>query len=430
MSGLLSKAKQKVEWATRTARQSSFVSTILSMLGARVLFVVASVATSKATAMLLGAEGRGLYFVATMAGIFGMQFGSAGLSTAHTWMISSQPERARTLASHTVAVGGILGMATSIAVGISTYLLVGSVPERLALALGAALYSVVLIINLLAQGTLMGLQSFSTYNTSEVITRLSTLALFALPWVAGAASPASLLACLLVGSALGLAFALHRLHTAVGGFSLVVNTHILRQTLSYGFRAWLATLFAFIATRSNTFLVQDILGATESGYFSAVVNLLDLINVLQTVISTVLFPVVTSLEPSKRRRMIRRTAGLSAAAIVPVCIATAVLAQPLVTLLFGTGFLPAVEPLLYSLPGVLALAMTSIIGQYVAAEGLPLSFVGVWLGIALLNIACTYAGALLYGLDGVAIAYSLSMSVGFLLFLWYAVRMKQHQPTH
>jgi O-antigen/teichoic acid export membrane protein len=114
-----------------------------------------------------------------------------------------------------------------------------------------------------------------------------------------------------------------------------------------------------------------------------------------------------------------------ALALLPLLLLAAILARPVIALLFGSDFLPAVAALLWLLPGVYVLGINMQLMNYFAGTGMPLvTIVGPGLGL-LVNVLLNLWWIPRFGIVGAAAsssaAYALMLATS-LLYLRYRVR--------
>jgi O-antigen/teichoic acid export membrane protein len=122
------------------------------------------------------------------------------------------------------------------------------------------------------------------------------------------------------------------------------------------------------------------------------------------------------------RELVRRNFRLAASLTVPIAVFFAVVARPLVTLVYGTRFAPAWPAAsLLSLAGVFFIGIAVFGGAFAAAER-------VWESVALnalwlaLFAALSVASAPAWGSVGVGLSLFVSLGVGYGIFCTYGVR--------
>ena len=97
-----------------------------------------------------------------------------------------------------------------------------------------------------------------------------------------------------------------------------------------------------------------------------------MVHILPTVIATILFPKLSAMPNIREKWDFSKSTTLwvgSMMAIVTSC--AALLANPLVGLLFGKAFIPAVPAFMWLLPGIFMLSINTIYMNYFASIGMP-----------------------------------------------------------
>ena len=123
--------------------------------------------------------------------------------------------------------------------------------------------------------------------------------------------------------------------------------------------------------------------------------------------ATVLFPMLIR-DPGSAWRKTWQSALIVSAVMIAAFIGVWWLGAWIITAVFGASFEPAYHILLWLMPAVLATSVTSILSQFVVAEGFPRSLVALWLGGFALCAGLGVPLANAKGPIGVAQATSLS----------------------
>jgi len=151
--------------------------------------------------------------------------------------------------------------------------------------------------------------------------------------------------------------------------------------------------------------------------------------IIPTSVSLVLFPKLLH-QADGGWMMMRRSLAQVALVMLAACLAVAVLSDTLVDLAFGSEFVRSSSMLRLLLPQVFLISLTSIVSQFIAAKGMPLAILCVW--IVGLVIAILLGSLLIpaYGGDGAAVALSLAYAVIFVLAATLAfMRRRRLDPS-
>jgi O-antigen/teichoic acid export membrane protein len=105
-----------------------------------------------------------------------------------------------------------------------------------------------------------------------------------------------------------------------------------------------------------------------------------------------------------------------------VSIAAALLAEPVIRLLFGAEFLPAVAPFVWLLPGIALLSVNTIFMNYYAAVGMPMFTIWITSAAFVVNVALNVVLQPVYGPTGASVAsvgaYGLMLTGSLVYFNW------------
>jgi len=177
---------------------------------------------------------------------------------------------------------------------------------------------------------------------------------------------------------------------------------VLRPLLGFGRPMTLAALAMWSREGLDRLLVGTLLGSAELAYylFAARLALLP-VNGITHVANRVMFPVYASLRGPGVRTAFRRTLTAVAALGVPVCGGLVVVADSLVTVLFGARWAPMVTPLRLLLVSTLVSIVAATTGELFKAVGRPGYMLRTALPHLVLLVVAIVVGSR-FGLVGVA----------------------------
>jgi O-antigen/teichoic acid export membrane protein len=383
--------------------------------------IVGGFGASIVTARALGPTGRGDYaFVATL-GATVVQMGNLGLHSSNTYIVAQRREALRALLANSVWVSLVLGVGGGLAaVGLLTWtslfpqtpssymwFVVALAPPALFFLFGANL--------LIGVGEVL---TFNVYEAGSAFVALLALGGAAIAGVGVAGFLAASVAAWWVVAAL-LLLKLHRLAGGTGGFDVA----IFRSGLRFAAKAYLVALLGFLVLRSHYFLLARLSGAKEIGYFSVAAQLSDVLALVPTSAALVLFPNLVQNRAGSWAATVRM-AGVVGASLVVLCVVAGALAPPFIHLAFGGDYGPAVPTVRWMLPGVLALGVTTVLSQHVAAMGMPKQIIGIWIFGLLSVVALGRVLIPRYGAVGAGAAYSVAYAALLVLVFCFAYRLR------
>jgi len=361
------------------------------------------VVTTILVARVLGPEGRGLYAVAVAFGAIGVQLASLGLQTSNTYYVSRSRQLLPALVGNTLLVGAGAAILALTAWVIATIFPSIAPVEGLLLAL-ALVWVPVGLLTMLFQNLLLGLQRVAAFNTVELLSRVLTVALILVALILGFDRPALLLGASLLAVAFAGAWATRQVLDLLDERPKASKA-LLRQTAAYGVKAYLGAFFAFALLRIDVLLVDALLTAKDTGYYSVAVSLADALYLLPAAAGTVVFARLSTIDDATTAWLTTRRLGLwVGAALLASAGAAAVVGGPLLRLLFGDEFSPA-KPAFIALAGAMVFyGVNNIVSSFVASRGLPWFTVHVWVAAAVLNVVLNLAFIPVWGIVGSAVA--------------------------
>ena len=401
---------------------SDFIRKVGETFVTRVLLIGIGLVTSVIVARILGPEGRGFYAVAITIGAIGVQFGNLGLHASNTYYVAGDRGLLPALAANTIIVSFAVGGVGTVLIWMIFQLWPQMAPVRGLLLILSLLWIPFGLAYMLLQNLLIGIQDVRTYNKIELLTKALGLGLIGVLIITGAVGVETLFLVALIVLIIGLFWALLRLRTHIFTLPLPSLT-LFKETIRYGSKAYLAAFFAFLVLRVNLLMVKYILGAEEAGYYSIAATMADTVYMLPVVIGTILFPKLSAMTHDQEKWAFTRKMAVSVG-VVTVVLATfaGLLAGPVVRILFGELFVPAVPAFIWLLPGIVFLSINTCYMNYFASIGMPLITV-VSPGLAaIVNIAVNLKLIPWWGIVGASITSVLSyglMLVASIIYVSY-----------
>lgn len=388
----------------------------------RLLLIAAGFLSSIVTARFLGPEGRGVFFYWTTLAAFAIQFGNLGLHSSNTYLLTKGHARLSALAANSLWVSVAGGLVLGGALIIYIYFTNGLYVDDLKLILPTVFLIPAGLYFLFATNLLVADGRIGEYNAFELVSRY--IVLFAMLFAAWYwRTPQALL---IVVSLLALLVCLPlyiRLQNIDALYGL--NLNLFRVGFTYSIRAYLATALGFIVLRANIFFLHRYSDSIDFGIWSIAMQMMDVLIVIPSTVALVLLPRLMRSDQSYR--LMSTQVGIVAWIMLCLCIIVILFANQVIVFVYGENFEPAYNMILCSLPGVFALGLISIISQYLASEGMPLSLVIIWLVGAISQLI--FAFLLVPGYGGLGAMISLSVSYVLILVMIWLLASKYNRKT-
>jgi O-antigen/teichoic acid export membrane protein len=394
--------------------QVDVIRDVVLSLATYAVTIPTGVITSILTARVLGVAGRGEYFyIITLASLI-VQFGHLGLASSNIYALAKNHTLLPRLAANSIWVSLIAGTFAAFMV----LLLVAGwhvtkweeTHAWLLLVMGP-----VKLYSLLASNLLIGLTRIRQYNLFQIVNAFFQLAAIGIAtWMSwGVGGFLTAIALTAAAAAFVLMWFLARLHSLRWRF----DRELLGSQFGYAGRVYVVTLLGYGVSRVGVLFLDHYAGKSEIGIYSVAVQLTDVLVLIPSTTAMVLFPNLLKSDIQGQYACTLAVTARIGLIMLALCISIGVAAYWLIPMLFGDAFMPAVYVLWWMLPGVLALSMTTIISQYLAAEGMPWGNVMAWIaGLLFLVVSCQQLVPQ-WGARGVAMGSSLTyVLLGCILF--------------
>jgi O-antigen/teichoic acid export membrane protein len=208
-----------------------------------------------------------------------------------------------------------------------------------------------------------------------------------------------------------------------GGFlSARPSSALLREELAFGTRAVPGALAERLQFRADSFLVNLFVGVRATGIYSVTSGLAETLWYIPNALGIVMFS--RAVDP--RADAGRVAATLTRATVVitlVLAIPAAVVGPALVRFVYGSTFADAGVALRFILPGIVAYSVVAVLTRYLSGQGRPGTTTAIMtLGLAV-NVGANVVLIPRLGINGAALASSISYGVTALVTLAAFVRV-------
>lgn len=395
----------------------NFAATFGRQVGAGLLGLI----TAAIIARVYGPEGNGAFAVALLLPNMLATFLNLGIAPANVYYLGSAQVTTRNVLYANVRIYLILLI---IGLAIGTVILSwkgreffpGVEPFVLWLALAA--FPLGLLQGFLTS-IFQGLQQFRAYNLVLIAQPLIWLALIGALAILGIRNIVLLVGTHLLASLGVVVLAIWQLRPLLGPREANYQTGYFRQALSYGWKAHLSNILAFVNYKVDIFLVNFFIDPAATGVYVIAVALAEKLWLVSQAVSTVLLPRLSQLSSDEAKR--KKLTPLISRWVLMVTLlgglVLAAIAYPFVALIFGAEYLDSVLPLLILLPGIVVGSASRVLANDIAARGRPELNMYTSVVVVVVNLIGNLVLIPPYGLVGAAIATTLAYSLNLILRL-------------
>lgn len=391
---------------------------VVAALASRLVAVIGPILVGIVTARVLGPAGRGEYFLVVAYAQIAAQIANLGLQSSNTYLAATRPELVGRLLVNSLYVALIVAPITAAIVVLlfawpQSLVLGPEVEGTGSIVLCSVLLAPLMVGQLYLTNMAVGVGRVRLFN-GLTIAYSGLSVVFAA--VAAISSSGPLSFVIAAGMSL-LAIVLYASMRLFGGLalSLKFDAALFRTGIGYAAKAYLATMLSFLMARVGVLSLQYYADLAELGVFSVALQITDGLLQLPATIGLLVFPMLLRSDPAHRRRVMWNALFLLGGAMASTLVLTAVAGYWLVPMIFGTAFEASYPLMLWLLPQVLILSLTTIISKYLAAEGYPPAQVVAWFIGFVVQASLCFLLAPRWGAMGVAIATDASSFLVFLL---------------
>ena len=201
----------------------------------------------------------------------------------------------------------------------------------------------------------------------------------------------------------------------------------MRRTISYGWKAHISNILAFVNYRADIFLVNFFLTPASTGIYVVAVQVAEKLWVFSQAASTVLLPRLSAMHQDPKTRMALTNKGflvvVAITALASVFVAIAF--WWLVGAVFGEEYIEALPAFLWLLPGIIAGAGSRVYANCIAAAGKPEWNMYLAIGVVTINVAGNIVLVPEFGVVGAAWATSVAYCSNAAFKVWIVRRVNR-----
>lgn len=395
----------------------------LGILGTRVVWSVIGVVTGVILARWLGPHDRGLLALALLLPSTVLTLVKLGISQATVFFINRKEATVDRVASNSVLLALVLGLASALIVWLLRDNLLHSVLGDLpAWALVLALIRVpLLLLDNYLYSILQATGQFGVYNRrllqSEAL-RLLLVVLLVVVFDLGL--PAAVVIYTII-AAVNIAWLMLTMRRDIR-FSLSLDLPLLRRMLSFGVRSYVQVVTAHLLLRIDVYMVQAFLGPAETAFYALALHFTELVLEVPQAIGLVLYPKLAALPEDEVHRLTAQTCRRTLMVTIPAALALAVLGPPVIALWYGEPFAPAGAPLPWAAVGVVMMSIFVIVTRnFTSRQKQRVNTVAGLLALVI-NVGLNFVLIPAYGIVGASLATAIAYTGACAILMAFFLR--------
>jgi len=394
----------------------------------------AGIAASIVVGRVLGPAGKGEFTLATLIGALLLTVLNLGIPAAISYFISGGHAPEASFVKTVVVLGGMLaalGFVLTLSLDRAGYAsrLLGAphlTPAMWLIFIGLPFqfWGTFLQFVILAQGRRVLFAALPALGQLFVTILIGVLALL------GRLTPVSAVAVtvasqILTGSTL-LAFSQLHLNWLRAP---LLSPRFWSSAAKYSLTSYGANTLQFLIQRADVFLVSIFLGVRAVGLYSVAYGVAELLTLLPQRLNNLYVPrIAGERTPDAKRQEVPLSSSLVFVSTAAAALLLALTAPFCIRFFYGEQYAPSVAPFLLLLPGICALAASSIQTAYLSGVGrVSTNAIVAGAGLAL-NLLLNLVLIPRYGISGAAAASSLAYCAQALLLVQAVARLTKNRP--
>jgi len=389
------------------------------------LFIMAlNFAISVLVARWLGPSRQGIYALVTMLPVTLAYFASLGVTQATIYLINRRRVAPRAVAGNSITLALLMGLG----LGLVAYVVQPLARRTVLKGVTRTMFWVAVGVTplFLLDGYLLALLralgDFPLFNLRRLLTPvLSLLGLsIALLMLKG-----GLRAAILVYVAVALLTTIWLLARVNRRVPLRprFNPALIRQAVTYGAKSHIQSLVGHLNYRVDLYIVAALLDPRQVAFYSVAISLINLVWYIPNSIGIVLFPRLSASSVEDAHRFTAIVCRHTLALIIIAALGLGLVGPWLIPLVYKADYQPAVLPMLFLLPGVVAMGLYKVLSRNFSSRNKQEVSIAVASLSLMVNVGLDLALIPRLGLIGAAVSSGVAYLIagGLLLGAFYRV---------
>ncbi|MBN1567577.1 MAG: polysaccharide biosynthesis C-terminal domain-containing protein [Acidobacteria bacterium] len=403
----------------------------ISVFIVRITVIILSIACSIIVTRILGPSQRGAMEILLLMPALLVNFGNLGIGNANLHFAGKKLYSLDDIVSNSSHISIFMGlilmvMAYAFFYANSSHLFLG-IPSYYAHLVFAVIP--LMLFQKFIQYTLLGKEDIKSRNALVLFPSLAYLAATLILAVALKMRLPGVLTAILISNALATLLCLYFIKNKAS-IRLRFNFTLLRNSITFGIVPFLVLVVMNLNFRIDVFLLRYFWNNAVVGYYSVAVSVAEKCWLLPEAVGLVLFARVSNTSVAEANRITPLLCRFNFLITTAGSILLALFANRLIPLAFGDEFIPSVRPMLYLIPGIIAMTIYLILHSDLTGRGKAIITLYIYIGSLVLNVVMNLILIPILGAEGAAISSAISYSVGAIILAWtfssrYSIPLKE-----
>lgn len=415
----------KTDPDSQTPRGGAFTRDVFSVFGTQIIVLLGAAVTSIALARMLGPSGKGIMAIAMLAPQLIALAGGLGVNIANTYFAGRSEYPDRFLVGNSLLVSLVTGIPLTAVflLWVPTFSGMFFKDPSVHYLYWTLPLVTFLLINENLSYLLLGHRKMMQFNFTKIWQAFSYLIfLIVLLYAMNEKIMGAIFANILSVTAT-VAVALTFMKKNGYGLSVSYHASLFRESLKFGLKGHLGTIFQYLNYRMDLLIVAYFLTVSSVGHYEVAVLVAETIWYIPNSISQILFPKIAASDKAEADQFTPIVLRHTFYWTVLSSLVLFAISGPLIQFLFTAAFSPSILALQLLLPGIVALSIWKVLINDLTGRGYPQYRTYSTVVSLFLTIGLDFLLIPSWGIKGAAVATSVAYGVSSLLSLYWFIRL-------
>lgn len=396
-------------------KKQLFWKDVSSVFGIKVIIYILSFFSSVFIARILGPEGKGVLAIVTSIYTVGIQLLNFGMHSANTYYISKNKQNVKKSIGNNLIIVVISVLLCSV---VFVVINIGGMFDELdiCLLLIAFLLIPIVLLTLLQKNIFIAISKIGVYNQIELLECVLYPILVFIVALNLQIYVKQVVICLLLAELIVAILSI----TQCRKIGIEVSVDYFKKLIIYGFKAYLSCLASYLVLKADIFMLDYFLNSKEVGYYSLSSSLAEMIYMVSSSVSLILFPHLGTVQTTLEKvTFIKKVNKVMIPIMMSLVLIALCVSSFIIPFLYGEAYTSSILPFNILQIGTFFWAMSSYYYSFFASLNLfKITIIAPTIGLVV-NIILNIFLIPLMGIAGAAISSMICYILCFIIMVSY-----------
>ncbi|MCF8102168.1 MAG: polysaccharide biosynthesis C-terminal domain-containing protein [Desulfarculaceae bacterium] len=210
----------------------------------------------------------------------------------------------------------------------------------------------------------------------------------------------------------------YRISISINIFKIAASRKLFLKLMKFSIYDWLSSLSGKANLLFDQFYLAYFMEPILLGYYAIALAMANIIKILPATIAQIILPLAAEIENKQDEVIAHLILKINLYFALLVTLAVLTISKMLISILYGKAYMSALYPFMLLLPGTVALSYNKLLLRIIVGRGKPkLNTISSVIS-ALLNVVLVIALIPIWGVEGAALASSVSYTTYAIINVW------------